>query len=158
RGAVGECRFGASEDLSDATPLTGPGDLRAWAGGKSLLAAKVVAADSPLVKTDELVGDILLTFDRLLPAYICAVEAEPHTTLARGAGDDAEIPTYGEADFRRDTFLGPDWLRRARSLLDLKRQLILQGVPGTGKTHVARCLARLLTHGRDEALRLVQFH
>jgi 5-methylcytosine-specific restriction endonuclease McrBC GTP-binding regulatory subunit McrB len=31
-------------------------------------------------------------------------------------------------------------------------------VPGTGKTHVARCLARLITGGRDEAVRLVQFH
>src|SRR5262249_43441447 len=45
-----------------------------------------------------------------------------------------------------------------RGLLEMKRQLILQGVPGTGKTHVARCLARLLTAGRAGAVRLVQFH
>ncbi len=45
-----------------------------------------------------------------------------------------------------------------RGLLDLKRQLILQGVPGTGKTLVAHHLARLLTSGRDEHVRLVQFH
>src|SRR5205085_4148299 len=59
---------------------------------------------------------------------------------------------------RRATYLGGDWLARARGLLELKRQLILQGVPGTGKTHVARCLARHLTEGRDDAVRLVQFH
>ena len=47
---------------------------------------------------------------------------------------------------------------RARHLLELNRQLILQGVPGTGKTHVARHLARMLTGGRDEHIRLVQFH
>jgi 5-methylcytosine-specific restriction enzyme B len=45
-----------------------------------------------------------------------------------------------------------------RQLLSLKKQLILQGVPGTGKTHVARCLARLLAGGESEAARLVQFH
>jgi MoxR-like ATPase len=73
-------------------------------------------------------------------------------------GGDVRPQGYGDADFRRQTFLDDGWLSRARDLLSLKKQLILQGVPGTGKTHVARCLARLLTGGRDEAVRLVQFH
>lgn len=50
------------------------------------------------------------------------------------------------------------WLDRVLGLLRLKKQLVLQGVPGTGKTHVARCLARLLTHDRNDCVRLVQFH
>lgn len=69
-----------------------------------------------------------------------------------------QVAATAHADFRRETSLGEDWLARARSLLELKPQLILQGVPGTGKTHVAHCLARLLTQGRDEPMRLVQFH
>ncbi len=102
-------------------------------------------------------GEILLTFDRLLPVYACAVEDDPLPFLVSRDGP-APGERFTDADFHRTTFLSDDWLRRTRGLLDLKRQLILQGVPGAGKTHVARSLARLLTAGRDEAVRLVQFH
>jgi 5-methylcytosine-specific restriction protein B len=150
-GAFPNCNFGGA-------PPSSPADLRAWAANKSLVAAKVLPRDAPLLETDALVGDILLTFDRLLPAYACAVAADPVPLLEQRAGVVQVGLQFTDADFQRHTFLGDDWLRRARSLLDLKRQLILQGVPGTGKTHVARCLARLLTRGRKEAVRLVQFH
>jgi len=39
-----------------------------------------------------------------------------------------------------------------------KGQLVLQGLPGTGKTHVARSLARVLAHDRTDRVRVVQFH
>jgi MoxR-like ATPase len=184
---LAEARCAAGQGAPAAEPLfrpAGPEELKVWAatgrakaaGGEGswgqangkaatagpgrpppLVVAKVVAADSHLLRSEELVGDVLLTFDRLLPVYACAVEPDPEPVLARRAGAERG-GRYTEADFRRATFLGDDWLRRACALLDLKRQLILQGVPGTGKTHVARCLARLLTGGRDGAVRLVQFH
>jgi hypothetical protein len=158
-GAAGACRFGC-EDASAtraAGPLTGPGDLRAWAAGKDLVAERTLPRDAPLLAGDELVGDILLTFDRLLPAYACAVAADPRPLLEQRLGTAAG-PGFSADDFCRATYVAPDWLRKALALLDLKRQLILQGVPGTGKTHVARCLARHLTAGREDAVRLVQFH
>jgi len=158
-GAVEHCLFGHAENLSDAVTPAAPGDLRAWAAGKSVVAAKALAPDDPLLTREELVGDILLTFDRLLPAYACAAADDPLPLLSRRAGkasdrNDADLA----AEFRRATHLPESWLKRALELLALKRQLILQGVPGTGKTHVARQLARLLTRGREEAVRLVQFH
>ena len=155
RGAFAECGFGTEEDPAAAVTPTGPGELRAWAGGRTLVAMKAVLPDDPLLRCDDLAGDILLTFDRLLPAFACAVAADPWDS---GLGPRRSEASFSEADFSRLSFLSADWLKRARQLLVLKRQLILQGVPGTGKTHVARLLARVLTNGREEAVRLVQFH
>jgi MoxR-like ATPase len=156
--ALTECRFGDADDLTAGHVLASPEELRAWVDGKSLMVWKALATNNPLLSAEDLVGEIILTFDRLLPVYACAVERGPVALLARLAGVAPAPPRFSEADFRRSTFLDEDWLRRARHLLDLKRQLILQGVPGTGKTHVAQGLARLLTGGREDAYRLVQFH
>jgi hypothetical protein len=157
-GAFEHCRFGHADDLSRATVPTSPGDLRDWAAGRLLVAAKALAPADPLLTREELVGDILLTFDRLLPAYACAVADNPRPLLecraARRPIDDGDR----SKEFHRATSLSAAWLRRALDLLHLKRQLILQGVPGTGKTYVARALARVVTGGRDERVRLVQFH
>jgi uncharacterized protein (DUF2461 family) len=154
RGATAACTFG-SDESGETHPAAGAGDLRDWAAGRSFAAWRDQPADAALLRGDELVGDVLLTFDRLLPLYACTVEEDAGPFLARllPGGDGCT-----EADFQRETYLSGDWLHRARGLLDLKRQLILQGVPGTGKTHVARCLAHVLTAGRADAVRLVQFH
>lgn len=153
-----ECRFWTSDDLSTSVEVKCAADLRAWAVHKTLAVGKQLEPASPLLRRDELTGDILLTFDRLLPAFACAAEADPRPLLARRAGTPDGAPPYNPASFHRETFLSEVWLDRIIGLLRLKKQLVLQGVPGTGKTHVARCLARLLTHDRADCVRLVQFH
>ncbi|MBN9117806.1 MAG: DUF2461 family protein [Planctomycetes bacterium] len=153
-----ECRFWAGDDLAADVPVKSAADLRAWAVHKTIAVGKCLAPDAPLLRRDELAGDVLLTFDRLLPAFACAAEADPRPILARRAGDPASPAPYDPASFHDETYLSEVWLDRVLGLLRLKKQLVLQGVPGTGKTHVARCLARLLTHDRPECVRLVQFH
>jgi MoxR-like ATPase len=157
-GALAECLFSTAEDWSGAALLGSAPDLRAWASGKTLLAGKSVAAEAPLLLDDALAGEIILTFDRLLPAYLCAVDADPLAALRQRAGARAAEPCCSAEEFSRQTLLPPEWLQQARALLEMKRQLVLQGVPGTGKTYVARLLARWLTGGRPGAVQLVQFH
>lgn len=158
RGALHDCRFAAADTNEPDRPIAVPEDLRDWSEGRSFEISRSLSAETALGSGDELAGEILLTFDRLLPLYACAVEEDVSAFLLRCLGETQASESYAESDFQRATLLGSDWIERARHLLELKRQLILQGVPGTGKTHVARHLARLLTAGRDERVRLVQFH
>jgi hypothetical protein len=155
-GALAECRVGPADLPEAAMEVATASELCSGLAGGSCEVSRFVSAGSPVPGGEELAGEVLLTFDRLLPLFACAVEEDAGPFLLRRSG--AADERFTEADFRRTTLLGDDWLRRARGLLEMKRQLILQGVPGTGKTHVARCLARLLTGGRAGAVRLVQFH
>jgi 5-methylcytosine-specific restriction enzyme B len=155
-GSLAQCRFGPADLWEASSEIASANELATQIPARSFEASRFLAADSALLGSEELVGEVLLTMDRLLPLFACAMEEDAGPFLMRRSGAPDEC--FAEADFRRNTWLGDDWLKRARGLLQMKRQLILQGVPGTGKTHVARCLARLLTAGRAGAVRLVQFH
>ncbi|MBN9517350.1 AAA family ATPase [bacterium] len=157
-GVFDTCRFRAGDDLSADVPIRTAADLRTWAAQKTIAVGRWLPADAPELRADDLVGEVLLTFDRLVPAFACAAEADPRPILARRAGSPARPPAYDHTAFAEQTLLPETWLDRVLGLLRLKKQLILEGVPGTGKTHVARCLARLLARDNAEAVRLVQFH
>lgn len=154
-GAATECIFG-TDFIPDAPRLRSAADLRAWATGKDLTAFRWFPHNHAALRTDGFVGEALILFDRLVPLFAAAVEDDPRRILAKRAGTPES--SFDRDAFRDATGFGNVWLTRTLDLLKLKKQLILQGVPGTGKTHVARCLARHLTRDRGECVRLVQFH
>lgn len=67
--------------------------------------------------------------------------------------------TYTEEDFLRDVFLSDERFDRLRTLIRRKKNVILAGPPGVGKTYAARRLAYALMGEKDQArISTVQFH
>jgi|GEM_PF-2490070 len=72
-------------------------------------------------------------------------------------------PQQNAADLSKKTFLSLDFLENIKDLLDDKRQLIFYGVPGTGKTYVAKEFAKYFTNSASQSdfkdrVQLIQFH
>ncbi|MGI4735767.1 MAG: AAA family ATPase [Janthinobacterium lividum] len=69
------------------------------------------------------------------------------------------LPTYTLADAEQDLFLTTAEIQHLQTALKRKKNLIVQGPPGVGKTYVARRLAWLQMGEKDDnRVQLVQFH
>ena len=69
------------------------------------------------------------------------------------------LPKYTEEDFLRDVFMTKTEYDKLSRLLLKKKNLILQGAPGVGKTYVAKRLAYSIMQEKDnERVMVVQFH
>ena len=78
----------------------------------------------------------------------------------RGNNDlDEADEHYTSADFLDEVFLRPEDVEQMLGLLRRKKNLILQGAPGTGKTFAAKRLAYALMGETDDSrVEVVQFH
>ena len=97
------CQF--YDDAGEVVRIDSPADLRRWAAGKNLIAERLIPADSPLLRSDDLVGEIMLTFHKLLPAYRCGVDDSPREWLALALG------------FLGDNCQSDDWKTTIQALL-----------------------------------------
>ncbi|MFD1032480.1 AAA family ATPase [Metaplanococcus flavidus] len=67
--------------------------------------------------------------------------------------------SYTTEDFLSDVFIEKQDLVRLISLLENKKNLILKGAPGVGKTYIAKRLAYAMMEEKDETrVQMVQFH
>ena len=77
-------------------------------------------------------------------------------------GNGPEVPTVEPYDFAtavHDLFLEDAQFRQILDSISLRKNLILQGPPGVGKTFVARRIAWcLMGHKDHESMEMVQFH
>ena len=73
--------------------------------------------------------------------------------------EEKTYPAYGEADFLHDVYLSREEYRKLVGILRMKKNIILQGAPGVGKTFAAKRLAYSMMGQKDvERVMMVQFH
>lgn len=68
-------------------------------------------------------------------------------------------PEYSISDAMADLFMPEEQVLQCVDLLKRKKNIVLQGAPGTGKTFIAKRLAYLLMSRKDNSrVQMVQFH
>ena len=71
----------------------------------------------------------------------------------------AKVEQYNDEDFLNEVYVSDTDLSTMKRLLERKKNLILQGAPGTGKTYCAKRLAWAYMEEKDNSrIQLVQFH
>lgn len=120
-----------------------PGVQELWATPHTDTSSSTQPAESPTVSGED-------------EATSAASSAEQEPELSEPTED---LPPYGKAEFLNEVYLSEEDYERLRSLLTRKKNIILAGPPGVGKTFAAERLAYSLMGVKDRSrVEMVQFH
>lgn len=68
-------------------------------------------------------------------------------------------PLYTSNDFTKDVYMDEKKYERLKTALKLKKNIVLEGAPGVGKTYIAKRLAYAMMGTKDDSrIKVVQFH
>tara|TARA_R110001599_G_scaffold29407_1_gene100455 strand:- start:31846 stop:34128 length:2283 start_codon:yes stop_codon:yes gene_type:complete len=102
-------------------------------------------------KDEEIIGDLEL----LLSAYELLIEEDKHEPNATGVQNEP----FGISDALEDLFLQRGDVEEMLEIWRDKKNLIIQGAPGVGKSYISKRLAYcLIGEKAPERVRMVQFH
>jgi 5-methylcytosine-specific restriction protein B len=86
-------------------------------------------------------------------------EDEYNTVVNLSVTKASTLQSYGIPDAESEVFIETDKLKSILDALEYKKNIILQGPPGVGKTFIAKRLAYLMMGEKDAAkIEMVQFH
>ena len=127
--------------------------------------ASLILPRSQVLKQTEaqIVQEVSMTFQKLFPLVLLAVSDDPLPAIAAYLGEDGVeeiIPSseYPLQQLAEDSEMDPALLQEWLAAIDRKKQAVLYGPPGAGKTYLARLLARHMVGGSDGFYELVQLH
>jgi len=109
---------------------------------------------------DELFTDIRDAFIQLFPLILLSISDDPMPAIKRYLKITEKVhQPYSKLDALADLFITADDLDDILNLLDHKKNIILQGPPGVGKTFAAKKIAWVkMGEKNEERVEMVQFH
>ena len=69
-----------------------------------------------------------------------------------------DIYKIEENNLKNYNFVSEEEINKIIKLLEYKKNIILEGTPGVGKTFIANMVAKKMVNGKDDNIQLIQFH